>query len=881
MLALGYVKRDKPDIARFCLERDYRPQYIYAWLKGRLPRSGHLERLAGDLGVSPAWLMFGEQDVPLARTGSVAGQVTSRPSARVGPGRQRATLASGQPQGSPHRTPPPPLRVLDFGRLRELTEQLSQVQAQLEGVFRAFPDRYLWLDADGTVLSCNGPEEQGAVAGKSLGEVFPPTSAGQLNQAFLRTLRTNLPATLEYTVHEAGAARVYEARFVPLGEASSRRRQVLLILRDITPRKRLEDQLRERDRDYATLLCNLSSMAYRCRNDERWTMELVSDGCRALTGHAASELLGNRVVAFGDLIHPEDRRRVWEQCQASLEARVPCSREYRIVTAGGEEKWVWDQAHGVYGPSGELLAVEGLVTDITPRKRAEEIAAALGTVGREMVGTLDFAAATGVIVTAVLGLFRVHHSMLFQLDPESLRLRAVAAAGEGDQEQWIGKTLEPGQGPAGKAVAERRPVASQNVLTDPALALAEWQRGNWSALTVPLVVRDRVLGALALWDGAGRAFSDAESRLLSAFADQAGLALQNAELYQASRDLADRLHTLNELNRLVSSTLDHDEVLRAISQAAADLMGVPLAVFFLPDEAAMTLSAHAASDGPPAADLPVPVLAFGQNAAGWVAVHRAPLHIADVFADGRIAHPAWWRAHGLASLLALPILRGGVFLGVLALCGRRPFWLSAADQQLLDSLLAQAAEAIRNARLFAASESARQAAEALAEIERLLPETLDPEVVAQRITDRVRTLFSAQSSAVYRLDADTGDLVGLSGSGDMGPAFRPGLVMPRGNGAVGRAVETGEPVATLNVLADERITLTAEVRARIEAAPYRAVLAVPLAIHDNTIGALSVADVEGRRFDPEDIHLAQAFAAHAALALENARLYRQATAQRG
>ena len=127
----------------------------------------------------------------------------------------------------------------------------------------------------------------------------------------------------------------------------------------------------------------------------------------------------------------------------------------------------------------------------------------------------------------------------------------------------------------------------------------------------------------------------------------------------------------------------------------------------------MTLSAHAASEGPPAADLQFPCWPSGRSAAGWVAVHRAPLHIADVFADGRIAHPEWWRAHGLASLLALPILRGGVLLGVLVLCSPQPFRLDAVDQQLLDSLLAQAAEAIRNARLFARSESARQAAEAL------------------------------------------------------------------------------------------------------------------------------------------------------------------------
>ena len=881
LIGLGYVKRDKPDVSRFCRERDYRPQYVYAWLKGRLPRAGYLERLAGDLQVSPAWLMFGEQSAQMAEVRASMAWGAGAAPAPLRPQPPRAVPSGGRSAHAARATPPLGPRLIDFRRLRELTQQLSQVEAQLEGVFRAFPDRYLWLDPDGKVLSCNGPDEDGSIVGKGLLEVFPPEAGQLLHDALHRARQTGDLATIEYAVREAADERVYEARFVPLGDPATTRLQVLLFVRDLTERKRLEARLRDRDRAYVSLLCNLSSMAYRRRNDERWTMALVSDGCLALTGHAAPELSGNRVVAFAALIHPEDRQRVSEKCQASLEARVPCSSEYRIVTAAGEEKWVWDQAQGVYGPSGEILAVEGLVTDITQRKRAEEIAAALGDVGREMAGTLDFAEATEAMVTAVLRLFRVRRAVLWRLDPETGLLRRVAAAGEGYAGDWIGNTLEVGQGPAGKAVADRYPVASANVLTDPALFLAEWQRHDRSTLAVPLSAHDRVLGALVLWDRPGREFSSQETRLLSAFADRAALALQNAELYQAARDLADRLQTVNRLNRLVSSTLDQDEVLRAISQAAADLMEVPLAVFFLPDEAAMTLSAHAASEGPPAADLPVPVLAFGQNAAGWVAVHRAPLHIADVFADGRITHPEWWRAHGLASLLALPILRGDALLGVLALCSPQPFRLDAGDQQLLDSLLAQAAEAIRNARLFARSESARQAAEALWEIERLLSQTWDPEVVAQRITDSVRALFSAQSSAIYRLDADAGHLVGLAGSGEMGPAFRPGIVMPRGAGAVGRAVATGEPVATPNVLADKRITLPAEIRARIEQAPCRAVLALPLVIHEEVIGALSVADTEGRRFGPEDIHLAQAFAAQAALALENARLHREATAHRG
>lgn len=143
-------------------------------------------------------------------------------------------------------------------------------------------------------------------------------------------------------------------------------------IEDIDEHKRAEEALRESQRTLSTLLSNLSGMAYRCRNDVNWTMEFVSEGCFGLTGHHASDLAVNRTIAYSDLIHPDDRDWLWEKCQRSLDARQPCRNEYRIVTADGNEKWVWEQARGVYSPAGGLIAIEGFITDITERKRLEE-----------------------------------------------------------------------------------------------------------------------------------------------------------------------------------------------------------------------------------------------------------------------------------------------------------------------------------------------------------------------------------------------------------------------------------------------------------------------------------------------------------------------------
>ena len=137
-------------------------------------------------------------------------------------------------------------------------------------------------------------------------------------------------------------------------------------------RKRAEEALRERERTLATLMANLPGMAYRCRNDPDWTLEFVSQGCMALTGYGSAALLDNTTVSYGQLIHPDDRAPVWDAVQAALGERRPFELTYRIGTADGEERLVWERGTGVFSSEGELEALEGFVTDITERKRAEE-----------------------------------------------------------------------------------------------------------------------------------------------------------------------------------------------------------------------------------------------------------------------------------------------------------------------------------------------------------------------------------------------------------------------------------------------------------------------------------------------------------------------------
>jgi PAS domain S-box-containing protein len=144
------------------------------------------------------------------------------------------------------------------------------------------------------------------------------------------------------------------------------------IVRDITERKKTERIISEQKREIDTLMSNLPGMAYRCANNINWTMEFVSEGCYQLTGYRKDELLNDKIVSYANLIHKEDQLIVYETVQNAVNNRESFTLLYRINTWQGIEKWVWEKGRAIYNDKGEVICLEGFVTDITERKLAEE-----------------------------------------------------------------------------------------------------------------------------------------------------------------------------------------------------------------------------------------------------------------------------------------------------------------------------------------------------------------------------------------------------------------------------------------------------------------------------------------------------------------------------
>jgi GAF domain-containing protein len=219
------------------------------------------------------------------------------------------------------------------------------------------------------------------------------------------------------------------------------------------------------------------------------------------------------------------------------------------------------------------------------------------------------------------------------------------------------------------------------------------------------------------------------------------------------------LRILARLGRLVGSSHGTDAVLEAIGRAAGELVGARHVGFWIADEASRTLSLREVGRREARVHYAVTTMAYGESIVGRVAERHEPVWVPDVSRDRRVARLEWWRANRFKSLIALPIVHGGTLLAVLALVGRARFPAARKHREMLELFAAQAAVAMGNARLYADSNARREAAEALAEVGRLLSQTLDLAIVARRITEHVCRLLDARSAAIYRPERDTGVLV--------------------------------------------------------------------------------------------------------------------------
>lgn len=317
------------------------------------------------------------------------------------------------------------------------------------------------------------------------------------------------------------------------------------------------------------LLDNLPGMIYRCRHDSQRTMLFVSAGCCELTGHSAQALVDNRVIAFGQLIHVDDREAVQQEIESARRENRPYGCIYRAVTAGGQERWVWDNGRYSTVDDDSFWISEGYITDATEQTHAvKQLEQHLADRTRKLSALYD------ILGTA---------SKPGRLQPilsQSLKRVLVATQGDAGFIHLREKSGEYLRLVVRKGITKN--LAAKISVVSAKSGLMAWVAHNRLPLLIPKISEDsrsiylaeasgfsfyvgvpimrgrRIWGTLSILGKDPAQFGVDEVALLASIGEELSIVVENARL----RRQAERLLVIQERNRLAREL--HDSVTQSL-----------------------------------------------------------------------------------------------------------------------------------------------------------------------------------------------------------------------------------------------------------------------------------------------------------------------------
>jgi signal transduction histidine kinase/DNA-binding response OmpR family regulator/putative methionine-R-sulfoxide reductase with GAF domain len=444
----------------------------------------------------------------------------------------------------------------------------------------------------------------------------------------------------------------------------------------------------------------------------------------------------------------------------------------------------------------------------------------------------------------------------------------------------------------GRAILGRMVVHVPDVLRDPDYTPDVALAGGWrGALCVPLLREGYPIGTILVTRAQSGPFSERQVELLKTFADQAVIAIENVRLFQElevrNRDLTETLEqqtaTAEILRVISSSPTDIRPVLDAVAESATRLCDAKDVTVALVDGAVLKIVASHGMLGRWWPEEGVPI--NRGSVTGRAVVDRQTVHVHDLASESDAEFPqgrVYQRLGGHRTNLVVPLLREGVPIGVIAMrrAEVRPF----TDRQvaLLQAFADQAVIAIENVRLFQelqarTGELTRSVEElrALGEVGRAVSSTLDLETVLTTIVSRANELAGTDAGIIYEYDPLTEEFHLRATRNYETEIVEQLRVAPlrKGEGAVGHMAVTREPVQIPDILAE--VAYRSRIRDSLIRSGYRALLAVPLLREEDILGGLVVLRKTPGAFSAGVIDLLTTFATQSALAIQNARLFRE------
>jgi signal transduction histidine kinase/GAF domain-containing protein/ActR/RegA family two-component response regulator len=423
-------------------------------------------------------------------------------------------------------------------------------------------------------------------------------------------------------------------------------------------------------------------------------------------------------------------------------------------------------------------------------------------------------------------------------------------------------------------LVSRRPILIPDVKDDGRYTHWPGSEPVRSYIGVPLVVRDRVIGQLAVDKHQPDYYDEGDAELAFTFAQQAAIAIENARLYEAERARYREAEALRRAALALTSTISLDQVFERILAELQDVVPYDSAsVQLLKGDQLEIIGGRGFPNLSELLGVSFP--ARGDNPNSLVLDSREPVIIEDV----RPCYPAFSRephaASNIRAWLGVPLLIGDWVIGMLALDKCQPGFYTGTHARAAMAYAAQAAIAIENARLYerererlAEMERRNRELAALHAVAAAVSSSLDTNVVLREALAQALETIDMESGGVYLLD-EAGSTLTLRIRHNLPQDVEVGADRLKvGEGLSGRVIQASEPIVVEDLLASPQL-----IRPAVTEAGYQTAVAVPLRAQDRILGTFFGISRESRQFSSQDLKLLVAIGDEMGMAVQNARLH--------